>query len=104
MVKKIVGYADDNCTKKIFERDAREYDKSVSNTILGISIGDLVRAVPVIIACGIFYANDCNFKKTQIEFNQQMMLSVNNMNETLTNLNNYLSSTTGKQFKNGWPR
>ena len=101
MVKKVVGY--DDFGKKVFERDAREYDRLISQNVFGISISDIVKTVPVFIACGIFYANDLNFKRVQTEFNEKMVLSVNNMNNTLTNLNNYLSSTTGKQFKDGRP-
>lgn len=103
-------YGVDKQGKKIWERPAREYDKSISNTAFGITIGDLIKAVPVIVACALFYANGETFKKNQIAFNQQVLTSVDNnaravggIKDVLWNLNNYLSASTGKQFRDGRP-
>lgn len=108
MVQKIVGLDKDG--NKLFERDARAYDKGLAHTMFGITLADLFKAVPVIIACTIFYTNNENFKKTQSDFNSQMMFSasenakaIGGIKDTLSNLNNYLSSQTGKQFKDGRP-
>lgn len=103
MVRKIVGYSDEDCQVKVFERDAREYDRTISNGLFGISMSDIVKTIPIFIACIIFYADQMAFKKAQLEFNQQMVSSVNSISNSLGNLNNYLSSTTGKQFKDGRP-
>ena len=101
MVKKIIGYNDKD--EIVFERDARAYDKEIANTVFGITIGDVIKTVPVIFFCGIVYAN-------QLKFNEQMLISntknseaIGGIKEVLSNLNNYLSPTTGKRFKNGEP-
>lgn len=109
MVKKIIGL--DEQGKKVFERDARAYDQSVANMRFGISIGDALKAIPFIVFCVLFYAQDQAFKENQKAFNVQVLKSINEnsmaiggIKEVLGNLNNYLSSSTGKQFESGRPR
>lgn len=101
MVKKIVGYDEEG--NQVFEREAREYDRSIANTPFGITISDIFKVIPVFILIITVYVNQQNF-------NVQILAMVNNntsavvgIKETLGNLNNYLSSTTGKQFKDGRP-
>lgn len=101
LVKKIVGFDEEG--KKIFERDARAYDNSIANTPFGITLSDIFKVVPVFILIITVYVNQQNF-------NVQILTMVNNntsavvgIKEVLGNLNNYLSSTTGKQFKDGRP-
>lgn len=106
MVRKIIGY--DASGKKVFERDAREYDKSVSGAIFGISIGDIVKAVPVVFLCGIVYANQQNVNSHLMgsisEVSKTTALNseaIGGLKDTLKNLDNYLSASTGKPFYNG---
>lgn len=108
MVKRIVGYDDKG--EKLFDREARDYDKRIAATVFGITLGDIVKAVPVIAACVLIYSNNEHFKQDQLSFNKTVLSSINTNAENiagiknvLTNLNNYLSSATGKQFKDGIP-
>ena len=110
MVKRIVGYEDDNKTKIVFEREARDYDRSLANSTFGITISDIFRVAPVFIACAIFYFNTIQFREYQMDFNKQIVMAnerqdrtIENVALALSNLNNYLSATTGKRFKNGEP-
>lgn len=109
MVKKIIGV--DEHGKKVFERDARVYDQSIANLRFGVSVGDVLKAVPIIVVCALFYAQDMNFKENQKLFNSQVLASINEnskaiggIKDVLFNLNSYLSSETGQQFKDGVPR
>lgn len=108
MVKTVIGL--DAKGEKVFERPARAYDQGIANTVFGITIGDIIKAVPVIIACVMLYANNENFKRNQVTFNSRILTSTNEnaqaiggLKEVMWNLNNYLSSSTGKQFKDGRP-
>ena len=101
MVEKVRGYdKDDNI---IFERSAREYDKSIASTVFGITLSDVFKVIPVLILLVTVYVNQQNF-------NAQILNSVNNnsraiegISTAMSNLNNYLSASTGKRFKNGEP-
>lgn len=102
MVKKIIGYDDKG--GKVFERDAREYDKSVSNMLMGISIGDIVKAVPIFFLCGTVYMH-------QQDFNEKVLISmksnsdaIGGIKEVLAHLDSSLTQITGKQFLDGMPR
>lgn len=101
MVKKIVGYNEQG--KIVFEREAREYDKTIANTAFGVSLGDIVKAVPIIFLCGIIYAGQQNFNERILKNVNDNSQAIGGMKEALSNLNNYLSSATGKQFKDGRP-
>lgn len=109
MTTKVAGF--DAKGRKIWEREAREYDQSISHKVFGISLGDVVKAVPIIFLCASYYVADVNFKRDQLAINNKMQasfdkqaVSIENMNKTLINLNIYLSATTGKQFQDGLPR
>ncbi len=109
MVKRVVGYDDKG--KEVFNREAREYDQSISKSVFGITIGDAVKAITVVAIGVMLYAN-------QQRVNEQLMQSIKlvsdsserntaaitSMRDVLWNLNNYLSASTGKQFKDGVPR
>lgn len=109
MVKKIVGL--DAEGNKVFERDARAYDQSLANMRFGVSIGDVLKAIPIIVACVYMYSNQQAFNRTMMGSIDSLSLSTNEnakaiggIKDTLSNLNNYLSATTGKQFEYGRPR
>lgn len=109
MTEKVVGL--DKTGKQIWERNAREYDRSISNSLFGITIGEAIKVVSVVAVGAMLYAN-------QLKVNEQLMQSIKLVSETseknseailgvkdvLWNLNNYLSASTGKQFKDGIPR
>lgn len=101
MVKKIVGY--DDAGKKVFEREAREYDKSIVNTKFGITLSDIFKVVPVLVLIITVYVNQQNFNVQILRSVDNNSYAIGGMKETLANLNNYLSSSTGKQFKDGRP-
>ena len=101
MVERIAGY--DKSGRKVFERPAREYDHGIANTKFGVSIGDLVKAIPIIFLAGILYAGQQKFNEGMTVMVSNNTKAINSIEETLGNLNNYLSSSTGKQFKDGRP-
>ena len=108
MVKKIVGY--DENGKVAFEREARAYDRSIGNTVFGITLADAIKIGTVLVACSMFYINSINFKEYQMSFNKQVLdaerrqdAAIDSITMVLSNINNYLSSTTQKQFKDGRP-
>lgn len=109
MTEKVIGL--DRNGKKIWERVARDYDKGIGKSI---TIGDIIKVISMIFACGVFYANQASANKSfadQIKNNHQEILKVAQQgNETLSLLNNYmhsmdsyLSAKTGKTFNNGRP-
>lgn len=113
MVKRIVGF--DEKGKQVFERDARAYDQSLANMKFGLTIGDIVKAVPIIFLCGIVWANQKSTNEKLSEAIQanttQIKEIVNGNTQTLnflqsyiSRVDNYLSATTGKRFKNGEPQ
>jgi hypothetical protein len=120
VVKRIVGLDDNG--KKVFERDAREYDTLIANTKFGVTLGDIVKAVPVIFLCGMLWMKNESAWENQIKNNLQMTQAIqantseiknisSNNSKTLSflqdyifKMDNYLSSTTGKRFKNGEPQ
>lgn len=106
MVKKIVGY--DDSGKKVFERDAREYDNFLSNKF---SFKDIIKVIPIVVACCLFYFNMLNFQESQSRFNITVIQSINKnsdaiggIKDVLSSLDSYLSSSTGRQFERGRPR
>lgn len=108
MVKRIVGY--DDSGKQVFDREAREYDKSMNQSTFGVTINDLIKAIPVIFLCGIVYAGQQSINANQVNINAQTQRLIDknseiisSMKDAINNLNMYLSSTTGKQFKDGRP-
>lgn len=113
MVKKVVGYNDQG--EKVFEREARVYDQTIANTMFGISIGDVVKAVPVIFLCGIVWANQqsTNEKLSEAmaanttsikEIANSNTRTLNALTDYISKMDSYLSSTTGKRFRNGEPQ
>ena len=109
MVKKIVGFDEDG--KKVFERDARQYDQSIVNTTFGLTLADVIKVVPIIILMIGVYVNQQSFNATILRSVDSLAVlssdnakAIGGMKEALNNLNNYLSSSTGKQFENGRPR
>lgn len=102
MVEKIVGY--DKNKKIVFERQAREYDKSIGYTILGVSVGDLVKAIPVIFVAGMIYMHQQNFDEQILGMVNNNSKAIEDMGRTLNHLNNSLSVITGKQFDDGEPK
>lgn len=80
-------------------------------SFLGITTGDLVRAIPIIFLCGVVYANQQNVNLQLMKSIEKIDTSsaknaeaIGGLKELIQNLQNYLSSTTGKQFNNGFPR
>lgn len=102
MVKKIVGY--DDSGKKIFEREARAYDQGIANKTFGITVADVFKVVPILVLIVTVYVNQQNFNAKMLESTSENSQAIGGIKETLANLNNYLSATTGKQFKDGIPR
>lgn len=113
MVKRIVGYDEDG--NKVFDREARVYDKGMGSSfsLFGaqFSVGDIIKAIPIITICISVYTNqqltnarflDSITKISQSTENNAQAIA--GMKDVLGNLNNYLSSKTGKQFKDGLPR
>lgn len=101
MVRKIVGY--DNAGKKVFERDARSYDEGIGHIRFGITFADVLKVIPVFILIITVYVNQQNFNVQLLNISNSNSKSIMNITNVLGNLNNYLSSTTGKQFKDGRP-
>lgn len=102
MVKKIVGLNDKD--EVVFERDARAYDKGIANSMFGITIGDALKAGSVLALGIMLYANQLNFNNTVMKSLASNSDAIGDIRSTLDNLNNYLSSSTGKQFEKGRPR
>lgn len=112
MVKRVVGYDDKGA--KVFDREAREYDKGIANTVFGITVGDVFKVIPLIFLCGMVWANQqsINDKMSQmIATNTLAIKDIANTNsktfvaltEYVSRMDSYLSATTGKRFKNGEP-
>lgn len=102
MVKRIVGFDDKD--KIVFERNARDYDRGIANTMFGVTVGDILKTIPVIIACVMIYANQTHINEKIMFQTSENAQAIGGIKEVLNNLNNYLSSSTGKQFENGRPR
>ncbi len=108
MVVKVCGLDDKG--KVVFERPARDYDKRIAESVFGVTLGDCLKAASVITVGILIYANQQNFNKTimesvaQVSFNtNENAKAISGVKDALNNLNNYLSSSTGKQFKDGRP-
>lgn len=103
MARKVIGY--DEQGNKIWERDAREYDsKSFMGQIVpGLTIGDIVKAVPVVFLAGMAWMNQQNTNVQFLNTMQKISDKVEAHSEALQHLDNYMSSATGKQFQNGEP-
>lgn len=101
MVKKIVGL--DENGKKVFEREARIYDQGIENKTFGITIGDIFKVIPVFILIVTVYVNQQNFNVQILNMTNNNSKAVSDITQVIGNINNYLSSTTGKQFKDGRP-
>lgn len=113
MVKRIVGY--DAQGKKVFDREARSYDNSVENRVFGVSVGDVIKAVPVIFLCGMIWQNQQITNKTLFnslsennksiqELTRSNGATLEFLNKYISRMDNYLSATTGKRFKEGEPQ
>ena len=101
MVKKIVGFDDKG--NKVFERDARDYDKSITKTVFGLTLGDVIKTVPIIFLAGIVYAHQDDFNKKLFAWHKEDVATIAGIQTTLENLNSWLSASTGKPFKDGMP-
>jgi hypothetical protein len=109
MVHKIIGV--DEKGKKIFEREAREYDQGIMGQIIpGLTVGDIIKTVPILFAIGAGWANFNNQYLQQQQTNQQMLAALKSISDEvgkhskiLAHLDSYLSSSTGKQFNDGEP-
>lgn len=101
MVKRIVGL--DAEGKEVFNREARGYDQGISSKTFGITIGDVLKIVPVFILIITVYVNQQNFNIRVLELSSNNAQAIGSLKEVVLNLNNYLSSQTGKQFKDGRP-
>ena len=107
MVDKIVGI--DKTGKKLFERNARDYDKGIMDQIIpGLTLGDIVKAVPIFFIAGVAWTNFNNQYLAQQATNAQLLDTVKTISgqvekhsRILIHLDNYLSSATGKQFNDG---
>lgn len=108
MVDKIAGFKDG---KKVFERDARDYDRGVMGQIVpGLTVGDIVKGAVVIFGIGVGWVNFNNQYIAQQNTNVQMIQTLQKITEQvekhsriLAHLDVYLSSSTGKQFNDGEP-
>ncbi len=100
MVKKIVGYDDKG--KVVFERNPREMDNLISNH--KITISEVIRVVPILVLLVTVYVNQQNFNTHILRTVDNNSQAIAGIKEVLANLNNYMSSSTGKQFHNGIPR
>ena len=101
MVKKIIGYDEEG--KKVFEREARIYDQSIANTKFGVTLADVFKVVPVFILIVTVYVNQQNFNVQVLNMTNKNTEAISHMGNVLGSLQNYLSSSTGKQFKDGRP-
>lgn len=101
MVKRIVGYDEDD--KVVFDRDARPYDLGVAHKTFGITLSDVFKVVPIFFLIVTVYVNQQNFNIKVMEMISTNSSAIGKMCDTLQNINNYLSSSTGKQFKDGRP-
>lgn len=101
MVDRIAGY--DKSGKKVFERDARLYEQNIANRTFGITIADVFKVLPVFVLIVTVYVNQQNFNMQVMNMLDQNAKAIEGMRNTLSNLNVYLSSSTGKQFRDGRP-
>lgn len=101
MVQKIVGL--DAKGNKVFERDARAYDKGLANTVFGITLGDVFKVIPILILVVSVHVNQQNFNTKILSISSDNAQAIGGLKDVVINLNNYLSSQTGKQFKDGRP-
>lgn len=101
MIDKIVGV--DKNGKKIFERDPRSFDEGIGHLRFGITLADVFKVIPVFILIVTVYVNQQNFNIQIMAMTRSNASSIDKVCETLNNINNYLSSSTGKQFKDGRP-
>lgn len=99
MVRKVRGFDDKG--NMVFERDAREYDRSISNTMFGVSMGDIVKAVPIIFMAGMIYMYQQGLNSRILEMVGNNTTAISSMSRSITRLNMYLSASTGKQFDDG---
>lgn len=101
--------------KQVFHgEDKRYYDEgytNLKNQVFGITISDVFKVIPIIVACVLVYTNNESFKANQLAVNKQMSgqlydnaQAIGGIKEVLGNLNNYLSSKSGQMFKDGIPR
>jgi len=101
VVEKIKGY--DKTGKLVFERNAREYDKSITKTVFGITVADIFKAVPILVLAGVIYGQQEDFNHTVFEWHKEDVSTIEGIKNTLENLNSWLSSSTGRPFKDGMP-
>lgn len=108
MVERIVGLNKEG--DKVFEREASEYDRGMATMRFGFTPRDIIKAVGFVFLCGTLYAGQQNINKQMLESIVQISANtkdnasaISGLKDTLYNLNNYLSSSTGKQFKDGRP-
>lgn len=108
--KRVIGIDDKG--NKLWERDAREYDSRgvMGQIIPGLTIGDIVKTIPIIFAIAASWINYQNQMTQQAATNVQMIQTLQKITEQvekhsriLAHLDNYLSSSTGKQFNDGVP-
>lgn len=86
-----------------WEREPRAYDNGLANKTFGITLADVFKAAPFFALIVTVYVNQQNFNIMILNSQNQNAQAISAMKDTLVNLNNYLSSSTGKQFKDGRP-
>lgn len=109
MTTKVMGY--DEKGKKIWERQARDYDKGITGQIVsGLTIGDLLKFAGVLVACVAWYFSQQTSWTNQQNLNSQTIITLQKIGDQvekhskiLSHLDTYLSSSTGKQFTDGEP-
>ena len=102
VVKRIVGFDDNG--KKVFEREAREYDQSIVYKPFAITLSDIIKVVPIFFACVYVYVNQNNFNNTILQSINSVSISTQNNTLAINNLKDVLATiSTGKNFKDGMP-
>jgi hypothetical protein len=99
MVKRIVGY--DDSGKKVFERDARTYDQSITDSVFGITLSDVFKIIPIFALAINVYSNQKSFNERILDMTNRNSEAISAMSNGLNNINNSLSAITGKQYKDG---
>lgn len=84
-------------------QELRQEYASIEKTVLGIRLGDIIKAIPLVFLCGIFYANQQTTNQ-RIDNNQTVLSkSIEKLIEFNKTSDSWHSTVWGTQFEGGKP-